>query len=407
MIKVAHVSTALTGGAGIAAYRVHQGMLNRSDIASSFLQKKDIGIDINDVRNIENNVYTINPTYSLLYRFKKKLRLTDDDHYQKIIEKNPANYEIITTPVNPFRIEDCQEVRDADIVHLHWVANFLNYPSFFKSIKKPIVWTLHDMNPFMGVFHYEEDKLKNKGTLSDLDDWAIKNKMRYLRNSNLHIVSPSKWLLQKSQNSSLFNRYSHTLIPYGMDMNKYPLLDKESVKKELNLNNGKKNILFVAQGINNYRKGFDILYDALQKIKPDNINLIGIGHGDVNIGNDINYIKTGQISDISEMNKYYAAADLTVIASREDNLPNVMLESLANGTPVICFENGGMAEHVQTGDTGILIRETSGVALAQGIDDFLKDKYTFDREAIRNYANNIFADNIQFENYMNLYKSII
>ena len=45
-------------------------------------------------------------------------------------------------------------VQEADIIHLHWIAGFVDYPTFFKKVDKPIVWTIHDENPGLGGSHY-------------------------------------------------------------------------------------------------------------------------------------------------------------------------------------------------------------------------------------------------------------
>jgi len=403
-MKVVHISAAITGGAGIAAFRIHSGLLSRKDISSFFVQK----FKLTD-KSINKHVFQCDPYYPTAYRLKKKFHITEDDLYRKEIEKFPRNYEIFTLPVAPFRIEDHHIVKEADIIHLHWVADFLNYPSFFENVKQPLVWTLHDMNPFQGIFHYEEDTLRNKSTLGKLDQDMLNKKIAAIhQKNNITIVSPSDWLKNKSKASEAFKQYPHRLIPYGLDFNLYPLLDRQQEKEKQSVNNGRKTILFVAHFTDIYRKGFDLLQKAINDTNLTDVNIISVGGKKMHINDKVNHIHYESIEDISFLNSIYSAADITILPSREDNLPNVMVESLANGTPVISFTNGGMAEHIKTGKNGILIKDIGWESLANGIENFLSGKYSFDSpEQIREYPLNQLNSELEADRYIQLYKDIL
>lgn len=407
-MKVAHISTARTGGAGIAAYRIHEGLLKYgADIESNFVQKLENP-------DPENHFYRCTHYHDLYYRIVSKLGLksylTQEGRYERIISKYPPNYEIVTYPVSYFPIEDHPIVKDADIIHLHWVGQFLNYPSFFKKIKQPVVWTLHDMNPFLGLFHYEGDQERNANTLGKVDKEILYKKgISIHKKNNLFIACPSEWIKQKSEISINLKQYPHYLIPYGIEALNYPLLEKEESRIKLNIDNGRKNILFVAHNIDVYRKGIDLLIGALDGIDPSLYNLIAIGGGNLNLDVDreINIITLSHISNIVALNIAYSAADVTIVPSREDMFNQVMLESLINGTPVISFSNGGMAEHIRTGENGILVNETSSDALRKAINDFLANKYSFDHTIIREYPIQHLSSKLQAEQYIDLYNQIL
>lgn len=401
-MKVAHISAYTGGGAGIAAYRLHKGLLKSNMLESFFVQK---GI----VENNQNNVYQCLPSYPLFYRIKKKFRLTEDDYFTKKIEKAEHNYEIVSIPLTPFRIENLDTVKQADIVHLHWVSDFLNYPSFFKMIKQPIVWTLHDLNPFMGIFHYRDDKYLNFNSLDSIEQkaLAIKKKAIGLR-ENITIVTPSNWLKFLSEKSSLFMPYKHHVISYGIDFNLYPKLERSSCKADLGIDPLKPTLLFIAHNIEVRRKGFDLLQNAIKRMDNNNFNLISVGGKKIGIKLDVKHLHFEYIKSIQELNKIYTAADLTILPSREDNLPNVMLESFANGTPVLSFANGGMKEHITTGINGILINnEINHENLKQKITDFINKNYDFDRNQIRQYALDHFSEQQQINAYIKLYSQIL
>lgn len=401
-MKVAHISAYTGGGAGIAAYRLHKGLLKSNMLESVFVQK---GI----VENNQNNVYQCLPSYPLFYRIKKKFRLTEDDYFTKKIEKAEHNYEIVSIPLTPFRIENLDTVKQADIVHLHWVADFLNYPSFFKMIKQPIVWTLHDLNPFMGIFHYRDDKDRNFSSLGLIEQQAlaIKKKAIGLR-ENITIVTPSDWLKDLSEKSNLFMPYKHHVISYGIDFNLYPKLDQLSCKAGLGVDPLKPTLLFISHNIEVKRKGFDLLQNAIKRMDNNNFNLISVGGKKIEIKMGIKHLHFDYIKNIQELNKIYTAADLTILPSREDNLPNVILESFANGTPVLSFANGGMKEHITTGINGILINnEINHENLKQKITDFINKNYDFDRNQIRQYALDHFSEQQQINAYIKLYSQIL
>lgn len=403
-MKIAHISTTSKGGAGIAAFRIHQSLLN-NQLQSCFVQKT-----LNP--EAANNIYRCTHYHNLYYRLANKLGLTQyvtlEGKYKHKISEYPVDYELASVPFSYFPIEEHPAVKEADIVHLHWVAEFLNYPSFFKKIKQPIVWTLHDMNPFMGIFHYEGDAQRAIMGLKGIEARILEKKIKDIHKSNnLHIVCLAEWMKEKSEKSIAFKSYPHNIIPNGLDVNSYPILDKNECRQKLNISNNKKNILFAAQQIDVKRKGADLLLDALKGLDTSSFNLITIGGGDIDVDKRINHIKRDHVSSIAELNTAYSAADITIIPSREDNLPNIMLESLMNGTPVISFANGGMREYISTGENGILVDKIDADNLRLAIEDFINGKYIFDKEKIRNTAIQTFSDKLQAQRYIDLYKEIL
>lgn len=403
-MKVTHISVATTGGAGIAAFRLHQSLMKYTGIESNLIQQYNTAPE-----NLEFNVSTVNKGNSLLDRVKARLDLTPEIHNQRSVADIPKNFEIITFPTTSYRLENNSLIEDCDIVHLHWVADFLNYPSFFKTIKKPIVWTLHDMNPFMGIFHYEGDRSRNIETLGKLDDVWMKKKEEYIhRNQNINLVAPSEWLLDKSKQSKAFSQYRHyPAIPHGLDLSKYPRLNRSDLKRKYGIDNGRKTVLFVAHDISVLRKGLDLLIDALNGLDNTNFNLISIGFGQMPIKENIYYQHFSNTRDISTLNELYSAADITIIPSREDVITNVMPESFANGTPVLSFSNGGMAEHISTGVNGILIDKIEAKSLMDGISAFIDEKFHFNIDTIREYAEKIFSDDIHSQKYEHLYNQVL
>src|SRR5690606_32821939 len=88
--------------------------------------------------------------------------------YQKRLNFLPQGYEGYSIPTTKYNLFSHPAVQRADIIHLHWVSRFLNY-SFFKDINKPVIWTLHDMNPFLGGFHYLNDANRFAESFKELE----------------------------------------------------------------------------------------------------------------------------------------------------------------------------------------------------------------------------------------------
>ncbi len=325
----------------------------------------------------------------------------------KIIAGKPKDYEIISFPESSYRIEKEDKIKTADIIHLHWVANFLNYPTFFKNIHQPVVWTLHDMNPFMGLFHYEGDRDRNQNFFSAFEKKAIEIKKSAVRSANIHVVCLSEWLMQKSKSSEILGKFPHYLIPNGMNQEDHTLMDRSVAREKAGIVNDHPAILFVAQNLQNYRKGFDIFYDALLQLKETPFHVIAVGGEIAGLPENISVHSFKDITSQQELNVLYAAADLFVLPSREDNLPNVMLESFANGTPVLSLDTGGMKDWVVEGENGILVPGFESGSLLQGIRNFVAGKYTFNREAIMSFFYKEFNEDLQADRYIELYKSIL
>lgn len=404
-MKVAHISVANTGGAGIAAYRIHKELSYNQNVNSSFICQQYR----KQANSNEDNIYIVpKKKYSYKERFLARLGCGQDIlNMRRLDIIDRCCCETANLPVSNYLIEELPAIQNADIINLHWVAGFLNYPTFFKKIKKPIVWTIHDMNPFSGIFHYEGDSIINKDIAGELDEKVRQEKLKFIKKStNLYVVSPSEWLKKKSEISQILGGYSHFNIANGLDFSCYREINKMDARRRLGINNEYPTFLFIAHDIRDRRKGFDLLVSALIKIKRFDFNLISVGQGDIEL-NIPNHFNLKRIDDLQELNSIYSAADLTILPSREDNLPNVLLESFANGTPVMSFMNGGMSDYIIPGKTGVLIPEIDGDLLANSLMLFIKNDMKFNPSFIREYGQINFDIKKQSEKYYKLYSDIL
>lgn len=414
-MRVLHINTSTKGGAAKACIRQHKALL-KNGINSSFLSKFS-----KSSYNIPNHYdfYTKEELYPPLELKayledkinKKYTTKIEGDVSLKPIRKQISDQHLdidcISSPFSGTDILKHEAVIMADIINLHWVSDFLDYPSFFQNVNKPIVWTMHDMNPFSGLFHYVVNK-KISNIFNDKDRKFREIKYSILSKiQSVYPVALSSWLKNAADDSNVFHNKCK-LIPNSIDLTTYKSWDKKFSKDIFKLKNDKKTLLFVSESIDNKRKGFTLLLKAIKSIDTEKINLLVVGNASSELKGQLpNARFIGYINDDRLMSLAYSASDLFILPSIQDNLPNTMLESMACGTPVMSFKTGGMLDHLKEGKTGILVEDMSGEALGKKLDEFINGSYRFDRHAIRQYAENYFAPEIQAEKYIELYKSIL
>lgn len=396
--KVLHICESDEGGAGIAAFRLNKA-LSKCDVDSKMLvinkSRRDQSLFKYSVP-IWTRVMAHLPVY---YRQNK---------YKNFHRDSIDSYEITTFPEAFFDISSHPLVKEADIINLHWMGNMLNYKKFFRSVNKPIVWTLHDMNPFLGCAHYMGDVERNP------EDRLIEEKLRNLKkkayndSKSITIVDLCPWMQKYSKDSDAFRERRHVIIPNSIDTDIFKSRDSLIARKALGMPIDKPLIMFCCQNLNNRRKGFDLLIKALSELK-NKYHFIVVGNTDgveiLNENSEMHFF--GTVSDELLLSLLYASADLFVIPSREDNLPNTMLESLCCGTPILSFDNGGMADTINHGVNGLLVKEQTSEGLISGIEKFYREKEKYSRNMIAKEARQRFSPEVQALQYDNLYQSLL
>jgi glycosyltransferase involved in cell wall biosynthesis len=348
----------------------------------------------------------------------KKIRTKLENYFflsqrQKIVKqfdrvKEKLECEMATLPFSNYQLHKHPMVQEADIINLHWIGGILDYPNFFEHCQKPIVWTLHDMNPFQGLFHYREDQNRNSKIIAHFDSEMKQIKIRAIKLIKCGtIVSPSKWLMGEVKKSDVFVDFKEEYIPNAINLELFKLQDKEALKKAKSIGSDEFVILFVSDSLKNYRKGFNLLTEALMNLKNINVTVLAIGKGTIPTIGNLKIISLGEINSPSEMAACYAIADVFVLPSREDNLPNVMLESFACGTPVLGFNIGGIAEHTIDNITGILADEMTSQSLTTAIRKFYQTRNNYNNSVIRKYAEENFSFKKQADSYIALYEKVV
>ena len=378
-MKVLHLNTSdLSGGAARAAYRLHRGLHDIGADSQMLVQDKT-----SDDRTVISPPTKLNKGWA---KIRPSLNSIPLQLYQK---RDCTPYSIQWLPE---RIAPKIAQISPDIINLHWICGgFLQIETLAK-FNKPIVWTLHDMWAFTGGCHYSQEcdrYTKSCGVCPqlnsnqgwDLSRWVWQRKAKAWQDLNLTIVTPSTWLAKCAKASSLFRDLPIKIIPNGIDTQKYKPIDKQLAKNLIGLPPDKQIVLFGAvSATSDRRKGFHLLRSALQQLKhfqnQEQIELVVFGSSQPiklpNFGYQVRYL--GRFYDDISLVSLYAAADVFVAPSIQDNLPNTVMEALACGTPCVTFNIGGMPDMVEHRQNGYLAKTFDVEDLAKGIAWILEDK---------------------------------
>lgn len=407
-------TTDISGGAGIATYRLHCGLRNIGINSKILVRDKK-----SDDKNVIASYVTPPSVWERIKPHIERLPFKLYPHRQK----TPFYFQW-----NPGISSSVISSMESDIVHLHWICGgFLRIETLSK-IKRPILWTLHDMWAFTGGCNHSWDCNRYKESCgkcpqlgstnkNDLSHWVWKRKKKSWENLNLSIVTPSHWLAQCAKESSLFHNRKIEVIPNGVDLEIYkPVVDRYSSREILNLSKNKKIMLFGGlQAMNDPHKGFKFLQTATLTLKKNDLaketELIIFGNSKPNqiqdIGLQAKYL--GYLNDDSSMAHLYAASDLFVLPSVQDNLPNTVIEALSCGTPCVAFKVGGMPDMIDHKQNGYLAQPKDAGDLADGIAWVLEDKMRWQNLShnAREKVEKEFDIRIIANRYIQLYEELI
>jgi len=417
-MRVAHLATVNTGGAGIAACRLHDGLLRIGAMSHMYVAH---------CTGSHSAITEMPADYSFVTRFRRRL-----DHARFSRERAPyvntlsPRLELFSDDRVPGTYRLDISLFPAEVYHLHWVAGFVDYTRFFARVptRTPLVWTLHDMNPMSGGCHYtlgcerftEHCGLCPQLGSSDPKDLSARiHRRKKLALANLdpattRFVTASRWMQVETQRSSLLSRFSIERIPFGLDTSVFSPRHKETAREVFGLPPDAPVLLFVADTVSNHRKGFDLLQAALSDLKLDSqVTLAAIGHGASVATGESTTVPLGRIDNDRMMSFAYSAADVFIMPTRAEAFGQVVLESMACGTPVIAFDVGGIPDMIRQGETGLLAPPEDVRALREAIVAVLTDEQFRARLSAhcRRVAVAEYDIEVQARRYAALYETLI
>ncbi len=414
-MNVVHIINADTrGGAPKAAYSIHKALLSTGIDSSMLVQRKF---------SIDDKVSSYNSSFVQTQLTNSRMLLDIIQMKLYTIEES-GRFSFASIGKD---ISDNPIIKEADVLHLHWInEGYLSLKSLqqLARLGKPVVWTLHDMWAFTGGCHYSSGCKKYEGVccncpyLKNPSSKDFSTRLQQMKSEVYNELKPyfitcSNWLAKTAKSSSLLKNHNVTAIPNPIDVEVYKPLDKKAVRQKLGLSENKKYILFGTLNVNEERKGFKKLVEALkillakyQGIKEKTELLIygTASEAEINIL-PVKVNSFGRITETQHLVECYNAADVFVAPSLEDNLPNTVMESLACGIPVVAFNIGGMPDMIEHKINGYLAEPFLADDFAEGIRLLLDDQQNrkkLSAQAREKVINN-FTPSIVAERYKTVY----
>jgi len=410
IMKILLVNTFETkGGAAVACKRLCVALRKEGVDAQMLVQEKES--DDKMVSVIKG---------SLLYKFRfiyERLIIFLDNRLDRnnLFKVSIANTGTDITSLSAFK--------ESDIIHLHWInQGFLSLQDLKKIFEsgKKVIWTMHDMWPITGICHhsgtcsnYQNDcgncPLLHSPSPNDLSFKTFKKKKKILLNSGIHFVACSEWLQKKAEESFLKTGNSFTNIPNPIDTGSFKPGNQMQARTDLDLPLDKKLLLFGAFSISDKQKGIDYMIEATQLLSDlkEDVELVLFGEKKEELSKAIG-LKAhfmGYISNMETIIKLYQSIDCYVTPSLQENLPNMIMESMSCGTPCVGFRIGGIPEMITHQKTGYVADYKSAEDLARGIRFVLHKSAdpTFS-QANRDFVLANYSEKTIAERYLNLYK---
>ena len=319
--------------------------------------------------------------------------------------------------------------QEADVVHLHWVnQGMLSLADLRKIIRsgKPVVWTMHDAWPATALCHLTLDcrqfarrgldartsgcrncpYLPGGGSADDYSSRVWRRKQRMLAGGNVTFVACSRWLEGEAKASALLRGQHIVNIPNPIDNQLFsPGVadhasrrhdDQQRARRQEGLPLDRRLVLFVCQRVTNPYKGMDYLIDACRQMAEkhpyttDDIAIMLLGSHADEVASQLPYpaLPLGYVADEQRMARLYRAADVFVLPSLSENLPNTIMEAMACGVPCLGFRVGGIPEEIDHRRTGYVARYRDAADLAKGLHWLLyeADTQKLADEAVRKVA---------------------
>lgn len=418
-MKVLQVSTEdNSGGASRSAYRLHQALLQ---------QNIDCTMRVLTHQTANSRVIEGRAPRTL----SQKIRARID---QKLWDVSTRNWHSDNPIVHSFGrvsagIAAELNQSSADVLNLHWIPKLLSIEDI-GLLTKPLVWTLHDMWPFCGGEHYTPDNLSarfRQGYLSsnrpstergpDLNRYAWEAKRDAWRRQRFAFVCPSNWMAECLRQSALFRDMDVTthVVPNPLDTEDlWVPIDKSFARRQLGLDPNCKYVLAGSAGGMAKNKGEDMLPELMRRVQAvsaEPVELIVFGRYRA-VSSERWQTKVhwmGPVRDDAVMATIYSAADVMIVPSRQDNLPNTAVEAMACGTSVAAFRLGGLPDIVDHAQTGWLAQEEDLADLAEGIAWLLANpqRLAAINTAARDSALKKFSPNEVVRQYMAVYEAAI
>lgn len=415
-MKIAYVATSDGGGAGHAALRLHEGMLRRGISSDLLLRER-----FSNAARLE-----VIKTRADLNEYLAFARDASISQYVHRNRNGPSNSHF-TINVDGIDLSDHRIMRASDVVHLHWISGFQT-PKDVEALlrKKPVVWTLHDAEPLTGGCHYPSgcDGYTNAcyhcPQLAN-DPWhltegALAEKIARWSRHPFTLVVPSNYMAEHVRRSVVgaLENVGVVHIPHGVDVQTFRPRPKIAARRLLGVPVDGTYIVAGSLITKEHRKGLHRVGDistAIRRRLPQSLNLrllvVGAPKLDDQSFPGLEVIQLGRLP-VEKMPHVFAASDLFLHTSYEDNSPLMLLEALACGIPAIAFSSGGASELIEESSSGHVIELGDESAMVEAASAALANAKVLQAMGVnaRQRVEERFSDDLSIDRHLALYEAV-
>lgn len=400
----------LNGGAARGAYWLHRGL-------------REIGVDSHLLTNSHETHGDDSVTSVCVGRRARVLgmvRAQLDVLPAELYRNKASGY--FSTGLVGIDFRQSEAYRAADIIHLHWINGGLVNLRHLARINKPVIWTLRDMWPMTGGCHYTMGcdrfttgcgECRHLGSQSkvDLSHLVWRRKRKYLPKA-LKLVGISEWLSGEARRSGLFMHHDVRTISNAVDLSAFFPLDKRVARNLLGLDTTKTIVLCGSTSAKDPYKSFGHYLRALDELDPARYHLCFFGKLDARIAETLalrfDCTSFGFLHDEISLRMVYSAADMFVAPSVMEAFGKTLVEAMACGTPVVCFDATGPKDIVTHQRDGFAATPFDPVSLAEGIDWVARhDDYESLRQRAIEKAHERFDTRVIARQYQQLYHEVL
>lgn len=408
-MKILHIATTDFGGAALGMLNLHKALLSLGIQSNILVSQKTTNLNSVVCMAPNHNLYHWSPN-RIVRKVQKIMRrrgkwLTEVEKWDNQIHKASVKHSDVcfTSPFSNYDLSKHPLVINADIIHLHWVGSFLDYPTFFSNVKKPIAWTLRDENPGLGGFHYTSDKNKLGIYYSHIDEAFLEAKRNAIRScDNITLIALSDYMKSFCSTIDFLKNKNIVKIYNPIDGTQFNLIDRNIARDILNIQNNSLVISFVSVSLKDHRKGLAQLVSAIKLLNMP-VKLLCAGKNDFFSEKDSDVICFGPLENTQLLSLIYSASDMFITPTIQESFGKTTIEAMLCGTPVISTATG-IAPEVIDEKSGITINNTDPQTIARAINILYKKK--FDRTEIRSKAIQLFDPVSIAQQHINLYNSI-
>ena len=403
-----------TGGAAVAANRLMEA-LNNNGVKAKML--------VRDKETTNLSVCPLPQTWQLRWHFLWE-RFCIWLHL-RLKRKHLFEIDIANCGTDITRLP---EFKEADIIHLHWInQGMLSLKDIRKILQsgKPLVWTMHDIWPATAICHLTMDcrhfetqchscrLLPGGGSNNDLSTRIWRQKQRMLEGQRITFVTCSHWLGSEATKSALLSQQDISVIPNPIDTHTYHPIEKKKARQSLGLPLNGHIILFASQRVTNPNKGMQYLIEACRLMASkhpdcsDNTSVAILGGHAEEIADQLPFPThaLGYVNDEQRIVAVYNAADVFVLPSLSENLPNTIMEAMACGVPCVGFRVGGIPEMIDHQSNGYVANFRDAADLAKGIHYVLDeaDRQMLSNNCLQKVAHNYSQQSVA-KRYIDVYE---